>query len=197
MKNKLIFIFIVLLDLNVKSQFKCNDILYNADTLVIISHNFEDDELEPYEELFTGYCEDFDKNNKILSKSYISYGVLDSVVYFDKHGLIEVVEPYKKWILTGTLRTYYKSGALKQAINFKNDKHFGLWRDYYENGKIKYEADYISDYETRDNSYFTWTKKGIKYLHTCITIDKEKKYGKLVSFSSRTKCKKVKVKNAT
>ena len=38
---------------------------------------------------------------------------------------------------------------------------------------------------------------GIKYLHACITIDKKKVIGKFFTFSSRSKCKKVKIKNAT
>jgi antitoxin component YwqK of YwqJK toxin-antitoxin module len=197
MKNKLIFIFIVLFDLKVQSQFNCNDIFYNADTLVIMNHNDVDADLEINEELFTGYCDSFDKHGKIDSKTYISYGVLDSIVYFDKKGRIEAVEPYRKWIIDGTLKSYYKSGALKQTINFKNDKHFGLWREYYENGKIKYEADYIEDTKSRDNSYYTWTKKGTKYLHTIQEIHKEKKIGKIVSYSYRTKHRKIKVKNAT
>ena len=197
MKNKLIFIFIVLLDLNVLSQFNCNDIFYNADTLVVLNGNNVDSLSLIDDELFTGYCDSFDKHGKIDSKTYISYGVLDSIVYFDKKGRIEAVEPYRKWIIDGTLKSYYKSGALKQTISFKNDKHFGLWREYYENGKIKYEADYIEDTKSRDNSYYTWTKKGTKYLHTIQEIHKEKKIGKIVSESYRTKHRKVKVKNAT
>jgi antitoxin component YwqK of YwqJK toxin-antitoxin module len=162
-----------------------------------MNHNDVDADLEINEELFTGYCDSFDKHGKIDSKTYISYGVLDSIVYFDKKGRIEAVEPYRKWIIDGTLKSYYKSGALKQTINFKNDKHFGLWREYYENGKIKYEADYIEDTKSRDNSYYTWTKKGTKYLHTIQEIHKEKKIGKIVSYSYRTKHRKIKVKNAT
>ncbi|MES2763424.1 MAG: hypothetical protein V4677_14515 [Bacteroidota bacterium] len=197
MKNKLIFIFVVLLDLNVLSQFNCNDIFYNADTLVVINGDNVDSLAIIDDELFSGYCDSFDKNGKIISKSYIGFGVLDSIVYFDKKGRIEAVEPYRKWIITGIFKSYYKSGALKQTINFINDKHFGLWREYYENGKIKYEADFINEYETRDNSHFTWTKKGVKYLHQCVDKDKTKNIGKLQINSGWTKCKKIKIKNAT
>lgn len=197
MKNKLIFIFIVFLDLNALSQFNCNYIFYNADTLVVINSHNVDSLAIIDDELFSGYCDSFDKYGKIASKTYISYGVLDSIIYFDKNGKIEAVEPYRKWVISGTFKSYYKSGALKQTINFKNDKHFGLWREYYENGKIKYEGDYIDDTTTRDNSYYTWTKKGTKYLHTIQEIHKEKKIGKLVSYSYRTKHRKVKVKSAT
>lgn len=184
MKNKLIFIFIVLLDLNVKSQFNCQDVLYNSDTLVIIN-----------DELFSGYCDSYNKKGKIISKSYIGYGVLDSMIYFDKNGIVEAVEPYKKWIIEGTLKTYYKSGALKETIGYKNGKIFGLWRKYYENGQIKYEADFIDEHTTKNDSYYTWTKKGVKYLHECNIIEKEKTIGKITSFSARTKCKKVKIEN--
>jgi len=192
MKNKLIIIFIVLFDLNVQSQFNCNDIFYNLDTLVIINHNSEDTDLEINEELFTGYCNSFDKHGKIASKTYISYGILDSIVYFDKKGRIEAVEPYRKWIMTGVLKSYYKSGAIKQLISFKNNLHIGLWREYYENGKIKYEADFINDYTIKDNSYYTWTKRGVKYLHQCIDKDKTKHIGKLTIDSGYSKCKKTK-----
>jgi antitoxin component YwqK of YwqJK toxin-antitoxin module len=197
MKNKLIFIFIIVLDLNVFSQFNCNDIFYNADTLVVINGDNVDSLGIIDDELFTGYCDSFDKHGKIASKTYISYGVLDSIVYFDKKGRIEAVEPYRKWIITGVLKSYYKSGAIKQLISFKNDLHFGLWREYYENGKIKYEAEFINDYDTKNDSYYTWTRKGVKYLHTCRTVDKTKKIGKLTSNFGYTKCKKVRLKNAT
>jgi len=197
MKNKLIFIFVVLLDLHVLSQFNCNDIFYNADTLVIIN-GYNVDTLDIInDELFTGYCDSFDKHGKLSSKTYISYGVLDSMVYFDNKGRIEAVEPYRKWIITGTFKSYYKSGVLKQTINFKDDKHFGLWREYYKNGKIKYEAELINDYDTKNDSYYTWTRKGVKYLHTCKTVEKNKKIGKLTSNFGYTKCKKVRIKNAT
>ena len=194
MKNKLILIVVILLNLNAQSQFKCDDILYNKDTLVIISSYTGDSLAIEDDHLFTGYCDDIDKKGRILSKSYISFGVLDSIVYYDKNGIIEAVEPYRKWIITGTLKSYYKSGAIKQTINFKNDKHVGLWREYYENEKIKYEADYIDDTTTRDNSYYTWTRKGTKYLHTIQEIYKEKKNGKMLSQFYRTKHSKVKVK---
>ncbi|MBI3520903.1 MAG: hypothetical protein HY062_16310 [Bacteroidetes bacterium] len=197
MKNKLIFIFIVLLSLNGQSQFNCDDIFYNIDTLVIINHNNEDPDLEINDELFTGYCDSFDKHGKIASKTYISYGVLDSIVYFDKKGRIAAVEPYRKWIISGVLKIYYKSGRIKQLINYKNDKVCGLWREYYENGKIKYEADYIDDNTTKDNSYYTWTKKGVKYLHQCEVRDKTKHIGNLTINSGYDKCKKTKIKTAT
>jgi antitoxin component YwqK of YwqJK toxin-antitoxin module len=197
MKNKLIFIFIVLLELNVQAQFNCNDIFYNADTLVTIN-GYNVDTLDIInDELFSGYCDSFDKHGKIASKTYIGYGVLDSIVYFYKNGAMEAVEPYRKWIVTGTFKSYYKSGTLKQTINFKNDNHFGLWREYYENGNIKYEADFINQYETRDNSHFTWTKKGVKYSHLCIDKGKTKHIGKLTINSGYSKCKKTKIKNAT
>ena len=195
MKNKLIFIFVVLLDLNVLSQFNCNDIFYNADTLVVINGDNVDSLAIIDDELFSGYCDSFDKNDKIISKSYIGFGVLDSIVYFDKKGRIEAVEPYRKWIITGTLKSYYTSGAIKQLINYKNDKVFGLWREYYPNGQIKSEANYIENYRTKGDSSYTWTKKGVKYLHI---EDKThvKNIGKLQMFYSG-RGKKIKVKNAT
>jgi antitoxin component YwqK of YwqJK toxin-antitoxin module len=194
---KLTFIFLILLGLNASAQFKCDDIMYDGDTLAVISYKIDTEDIldEITDELFTGYCDAFDKKGKIVSRTFIAFGVLDSIVYFDKNGLIEAVEPYRKWIVHGTLKTYYRSGALKESINFKNDKHFGLWREYYENGNIKYEADYINDDTTKNDSYYTWTKKGVKYLHTIQTIHRERKIGKLQSVYSRTKHKKVKVKS--
>jgi antitoxin component YwqK of YwqJK toxin-antitoxin module len=197
MKNKLIFIFIVLLDLNVQSQFNCNDIFYNADTLVIINHYTEGALIDIEDELFSGYCSSVDKHGKIASKTYISYGVLDSMVYFDKNGIIEAVEEHRKWRITGSLKIYYKSGTLKQLISYKNDKIVGVWREYYKNGKIKYEAEYLDEFTLKDGSYYTWTKKGVKYLHTCVEKDTTKQIGKFTMNSGSRKCKKTKVKNAT
>jgi antitoxin component YwqK of YwqJK toxin-antitoxin module len=182
MKHKLLFIFVVILNMNVLSQFNCNDIFYNEDSLVIINN-----------ELYSGACKFVDKNGKVETKCYYNYGVLDSIEYYNKKGLITVVEPYIKEMINGIVKVYYKSGALRREITCKNDKNIGLYREYYQNGKIKYEADFIDETTTKDDSYFTWTKKGIKYLHKCVTITKNKEFGKMFSHFSYSKCKKIKV----
>ena len=80
-------------------------------------------------------------------------------------------------------------------INYKNDKVYGLWREYYPNGQIKSEANFIENYRTKGDSSYTWTKKGVKYLRI---EDKThvKNVGKLQMFYSG-RGKKIKVKNAT
>ena len=39
-------------------------------------------------------------------------------------------------------KTYYESGALKDEVNFKNDKKEGLGKTYYENGNLQTEISY-------------------------------------------------------
>lgn len=193
MKLKLPVILITLLHQSAISQFNCNDILYStADTLVTINYYSPDNDPETDIALFTGCCDSFDKHGRLESKTYINYGVLDSIIYFDKKGRIKAVEPHKKWILTGVVRIYYKSGALKQLITYKNNSPFGLWRQYYENGNLKYEAEFISADATKNDSYYTWTKKGVKYLHT--GVDKTLRFGESSLILSRSKYKKIKVK---
>ena len=183
MKNKLIFIFVVLLDLNVFSQLHCNDIFYNADSLVVIN-----------DELYSGYCDSFNKNGKIQSKFYYGYGVLDSIVYFDKNGLIESIEPIRNEMTNGTVKSYYKNGTLHLSIGFKNNKYFGFYREYYKNGKIKSETEYIADQQIKDNTWYEWTKKGVKYLYK--DNSHTKTFGKFFMFYSG-RPKRVKIKNAT
>lgn len=115
----------------------------------------------------------------------------------DKKLRLETVETVTKCSAFGSYKRFYKNGVTRQIVEMKDGEFFGFYREFYKNGKIKYETEYVNSDSIKGNSYYTWTKKGVKYLHQFVDIDKTTHVGNLIIISGYSKCKKIKVKNAT
>ncbi len=84
-----------------------------------------------------------------LNRSYFDNGQLkDTVIYqnglrngeftvFDRDGHIEMYGHFVDDVLAGTVVSFYKTGIMKSAIDYKGGKIHGYSREYYTNGLLK------------------------------------------------------------
>ena len=105
MKQLLLIALTIFLNTTGFAQFGCDDLFYNEDSVIMVND-------EPY----TGYCDFVDKNGKLESRFYHSYGELDSIAFYRPNGLMQYMEPY----LTEQSMTL-PGGSIKKAYYGKRE----------------------------------------------------------------------------
>lgn len=160
-------------------QLPCDLVRYSKDSLFIYRNT-----------LYTGQC--ISESRTGLIREYISRGRLDSARLHDRKNKCHTVERYCGE--STNIRIFYKNGILKRSFNLKNDRYAGYWREYYRNGAIKYEAEYSDSSTIKNDTYYTWDNRGVKYQHTKIEKEKTKSVGNLRMDVGYTRTKKTRVK---
>ena len=100
-----------------------------------------------------------------LNRSYFDNGQLkDTVIYqnglrngeftvFDRDGHIEMYGHFVDDILAGTVVSFYKTGIMKSAIDYKGGKIHGYSREYYKNGLLKSLDSYNNGFIVKQMKY--------------------------------------------
>ena len=186
MTTRLILFFLILTPGHTFSQVPCDSLGFDKDTLATLDGK-----------LYSGHCFSYTKNNVI--RRHMVAGCVDTIVFMDKKLRLETVETVTKCSDVASYKSFYKNGVARQFIEMKDGECFGFWREYYKNGKIKYEAEYGDNTKIKNDTYYSWDKKGHKYLNSCSDKSKTKKIGKFrVDYELGVgRCKRTLIKNAT
>ncbi|MBL0329649.1 MAG: hypothetical protein IPP64_09585 [Bacteroidetes bacterium] len=102
---------------------------------------------------------------------------------------------YKNGLINGIVTYWYKNGQISLTAEYKNNERFGFTREYYKNGKIKYEIEYDATGQIVNHTYYTWNKRGEKFMHKGKEIEHKHQLGILSFSGGRTKYIKTKVSN--
>lgn len=177
-----LFFFILLCRLSF-SQVFCDSLGFDKDTLATLDGK-----------QYTGHCFSYTKRHVI--RRHLVNGCVDTIVFMDKKQRLETVETVTNCSDFGSYKRFYRNGIPRQIIEMKDGGYYGFYREYYKNGKIKYEAEYGDSAKIINDTYYTWDKKGNKYMHTRVETSKEIRRGNLVFHSAYERRKKIKVKTA-